>query len=130
MKNNLSVLEICENFALSMNRKIALLCHPGKMEDPSVEKFFLLILLSAFLFTSPLGARCNKSGLEKLMDTRKTLCEKKKYEDECEVIDHDIKSYLASFANRNDRECDRLHKVYNAPDVAILEQHRLNVKKK
>ena len=92
-----------------------------------------LALLTTFVMVlefQPLEARCNKSGLEKLMNIRKILCAKDKYNAECKGVDKDIKSYLASFASGNNLECDRLHKTYNAPDKAVIEQHHLNVKKK
>ncbi len=75
-------------------------------------------------------ARCNKTALQKITKIRKQLCRENKNSENCILVDQDVKRYLTSFASGNNEDCDRIHKVYSAPDKAQLESHKLNVKKK
>lgn len=93
-----------------------------------MKSIYLAIILT---FCMPEAhARCNKTALQKITKLRKQLCREDKDAENCIIADHDVKRYLTSFASGNNEDCDRIHKIYYAPDKAELEYHKLNVKKK
>jgi len=90
----------------------------------------ILTLIVLSFFTCDAYSRCNKTALQKITKLRKQFCREDKNAENCGLADQDVKRYLASFASGNNDDCDRIHKVYSAPDKAQLEYHQLNVKKK
>ena len=80
----------------------------------------IIIFISLSLIFNEVSARCNKTALQKITKMRKELCREDKNAENCILADKDVKRYLTAFASGNNDDCDRMHKIYYAPDKADL----------